>query len=66
VVRVAVVPGDELRRGVRTAEILSGDPQPLVGGRADRVADDVVALQQLLATDVVAQLDVAEDRNRSC
>ena len=48
VVGVAVVPGDELGRRVRAAQLLARDPQPLVGRGADRVADHVVVLEQLL------------------
>ena len=37
VVGMAVVPGDELGRGVRAAEVLAGDPQPLIDRGPDRV-----------------------------
>ena len=49
VVGVAVVPGDELGRGVRAAQVLARDPEPLVDRGPERVADDVVVLEQLLA-----------------
>ena len=61
VVGVAVVPGDELRRGVRAR----AGPRP--GSRAgcrrgaDRVDDRVVALEQVRARDVAAELDAAEE-----
>ena len=46
---VAVVPGDELGGGDRPRAVVAGDSQPVVGRRADRVDDRVVALEQLLA-----------------
>jgi len=61
VVGVAVVPGDELGGGVRAAQVLSRDPEPLVDRGAERVQDDVVVVQQLPARDVAAQLDVPEE-----
>ena len=46
---------------MRAAELLVRDPEPLVGRGSERVADDVVMLEQELAGDVTAQFDVAED-----
>ena len=48
-IRMAVVPGDERRRRMRAGAILAGDPQPVVGRGPDRVHDDVIASQQVLA-----------------
>ena len=61
VVRVAVVPGDELGRGVRAAQLLARDPEPPVDRGAERVEDDVVVLEQLAAGDVAAELDMPEE-----
>ena len=61
VVRVAVVPGDELRGRVRAGAVLARDAEAVVGRGADRVDDGVVALQQVLAGDVRAELDAAEE-----
>ena len=61
VIGVAVVPGDKLGGGVRATQILPRDPEPLVDRGADRVEDDVVVLEQLLATDIGPELDVAEE-----
>src|SRR3974390_3081710 len=58
---MAVVPGDELRRGVRPTEVLAGDSRAPVDRRAYRVADDVVALEQLPAADVGPELDMTEE-----
>ena len=59
VVRVAVVPGHELQGAVRAGAVLTGDAEPVVGRGADRVEHDVVAIQQVLAADVAAELDAA-------
>jgi hypothetical protein len=61
VVRMPVVPGDELGRGVRAAQALTGDPEPLVGRCTDRVEDEVIVLEQLLARDIGTQLDMTEE-----
>ena len=61
VVGVAVVPGDELGRGMRAAQLLARDPEPPVDRRAERVQDDVVVLEQLAAGDVAAELDMPEE-----
>ena len=58
---VAVVPGDERRRGPRARQVLAGDPEPPVGLRADRVDDRVVERAQLLVRHGRADLDVAEE-----
>jgi len=58
---MGVVPGDELGGRVGAGQVLPRDPQPVVGGRPERVDDAVVALQQLLAADVPAQLHPAEE-----
>ena len=46
-VGVAVVPGHEARGGVGAGPVLARDAEPVVVGRADRVDDRVVALEQL-------------------
>ena len=61
VVGMAVVPGDELGRGMRAAQLLARDPEPPVDRRAERVQDDVVVLEQLAAGDVAAELDMPEE-----
>ena len=61
VVGVAVVPGHELGRRVRSRPVLARDPEPVVDRRADRVEHAVVALEQVLAADVGAELDAAEE-----
>ena len=58
---VAVVPGDELGGGDRPRAIVAGDPEPVVGGRADGVHDCVVAPEQLRGRHVGADLDTAEE-----
>ena len=60
VVGMAVVPADELGRRVRAGQLFAGDPERPVDGRAGRVDDRVVVLEQLLAGDVLAEGDVAE------
>jgi hypothetical protein len=61
VVRVAVVPGDELRGGEAPRQVLSRDPERLVRLGPGRVDHGVVVLQQLAVGDVAADLDVAEE-----
>ena len=61
VVGMAVVPGDELGRGMRAAQLLAGDPEPPVDRGAERVQHDVVVLEQLAAGDVAAELDMPEE-----
>ena len=56
VVGVAVVPADELGRGVRAGELFAGDAQRPVDRRAGRVDDRVVVLEQVLAGDVLAEM----------
>src|SRR4051794_30876445 len=58
---MAVVPSHELGSRVRAGAILALDAQPVVGHRPDRVDDRVVAVEQLLARDVGAQLDASEE-----
>ena len=58
---VAVVPGDELGGGDRPRAVVARDSQPVVGRRADRVDDRVVALEQVLRRHVGAELDAAEE-----
>jgi hypothetical protein len=59
VVGMAVVPGDELGRGVRSVELLAGNSEVTVGRRANRVDDRVVAAPELVPRDVLAELDAA-------
>ncbi len=61
VVGMAVVPADELGRGVRAGEVFAGDAQRAVRGRAGGVDDRVIVGQQVLARDVLAEGDVAEE-----
>ncbi len=61
VVGVAVVPADELGRGVRAGEVFAGDAEGAVGGRAGGVDDRVVVGEELLARDVLAEGDGAEE-----
>ena len=61
VVGVAVVPADELGRGVRAGQVFAGDAEGAVGGRAGGVDDRVVVGEQVLARDVLAEGDVAEE-----
>ena len=51
-VRVAVVPGDELRGGDAAGQVLAGDPEPAIARRAVRVDDRVVVREQLVVRDV--------------
>src|SRR5690606_34534969 len=59
VVRVGVVPADELGRRVAAGQVLARDPHPPVGAGADRVDDRVVVGGQVLVGEVPAHLDVA-------
>ena len=61
VVGVAVVPADELGGGVRAGEVFAGDAEGTVDGRAGGVDDRVVVGEQVLARDVHAEVDVAEE-----
>ena len=61
VVGVAVVPADQLGGRQAPGQVLAGDPQRLVGARADRVDDRVVVAHEVLVGDVLADLDVAEE-----
>ncbi len=47
VVGVAVVPADELGRGVRARKLFAGDPEGAIGRGAGRIDDRVVMLEQL-------------------
>ena len=47
--------------GVGAGPVLARDPEPVVVGRAERVDDRVVALQQVGARDVLAQRHPAEE-----
>jgi hypothetical protein len=58
-VRVAVVPGDELRGSPRAGEVLAGDPEAPVGLRADGVDHGVVQCAQLVMRYVATDFDVA-------
>ena len=61
VVGMAVVPADELGRGVRAGEVFAGDAERTVDGRAGGVDDRVVVVEEILARDVLAEGDVAEE-----
>jgi hypothetical protein len=63
VVGVAVVPGDELGRRVRSRQILAGNPDPPVGRGPDRVDDNVAVLDEICTLHVRAELDAAEEPN---
>ena len=60
-VRVAVVPGDELRGRPGAGKILSRDSQVPVGLRADRVHDGVVCAHELVVRHVPPDFDIAEE-----
>ena len=67
VVGVAVVPGDELGRGPRPGQILSGDAETPVRLRTDGVDHPVVERRELVVRDVAADLDVSEEAEpRTC
>jgi len=59
VVGVAVVPADELRRRMRAGKLFAGYAERAVRRRAGGVYDRVVVRQQVLARDVLAEVDVA-------
>ena len=61
IVGMAVVPGDELGRRPRAAQILAGNPEPSVSLRADRVDDGVVEAHEIGVVDVAPKLHVAEE-----
>jgi hypothetical protein len=61
VIRMAVVPADKLGCGVRAREVFTGDAQRTVRRRAGGVDDRVVVGEQILARDVLAETDVAEE-----
>jgi hypothetical protein len=61
VVRMSVVPGDELRRGPAAGEVLARDPERFVRLRSGRVDDGVVVLRELAVRDVGAYLHIAEE-----
>src|SRR6476646_7452510 len=58
---MAVVPGDERRRGPGALEVFARNPEAAVGLRTDRVEDGVVQLDELVVGDVPSHLDVAEE-----
>ena len=60
-VGMAVVPADELGRRVRSGQLFAGNPERAVDGGAGRVDDRVIVREQLLARDVLAEADVAEE-----
>ena len=60
-VGVAVVPADELGRGVRAAKVFAGDTEWPVDRGAGRVDDRVVVRAQVLARYVLAEVDVSEE-----
>ena len=60
-VGVAVEPGDELGRGVRTRQVLAGYPKPVVARGAYRVDHGVVVLEQVGPLHVPAELDPSEE-----
>ena len=71
VVGVAVVPGDELRGGVRAAQFLAGDAHVAVGRARRSRRSPRRSARQLVRRDRRADLDVAEEakarlRPRSC
>ena len=58
---MAVVPGDELRRGVAALQILAGDAHAPIGLRAGRIDDHVIVRAQVVHAQVTAELDGAEE-----
>ena len=58
VVGVAVVPADEVGRGDAAGEVLAGDAETAFALRSDGVEHGVVALEQFVAGDVGAEVDV--------
>ena len=66
---MAVVPGDECRRGPRAGQVFARDAQPAVGLRSDRVEDGVVQVDEFVVRDIPSDVDVAEEaepRPRRC
>ena len=61
IVGMAVVPGDELGRGVAARQVLAGDPHAPVGLGTGRVDDLVVVGAQVGDVHVLAELDAAEE-----
>ena len=61
VVGMAVVPGDELRRCPRAAEVLAGDPEAPVGGGAVRIDDRVVQPHEVVVCEIAPDFDVPEE-----
>lgn len=57
VVGMAVVPGDELGRGMAAGEVFAGDAEATVAWRADGVDHGVVVLEQFVVRDVLSDLD---------
>src|SRR5690606_35727415 len=60
VVGVGVVPGDELGGREAALQLLAGDAEAPVGGRADGVHHRVVVALQVGGRQVPAELDIAE------
>ena len=60
-VRMAAVPVDEVGGGVASRPVLARDAQPPVPHRAGRVDDRVVGRQQVVAGDVLAEVDPADE-----
>ena len=61
VVGVAVVPGDELRGRPRSSELLAGNSEPPVGGRAVRIDDRVVQPRKVVVREIPPDVDVSEE-----
>jgi hypothetical protein len=61
VVGVAVVPTDEVRRGVDAVEVLACEAELVVALAAERVDDVVVARVEVFDGEVAPELDVAEE-----
>jgi hypothetical protein len=60
VVRLAVVPADEVGRAVHAGQIISRDVQIAAVSCADGVDDGVVVRRQLLVADLGADFDIQE------
>ena len=60
-IRVAVVPGDELRRRPRAGEVFARNVQATVALRTGRVDDRVVEPGEIRMREVASHLDVAEE-----
>ena len=61
VVGMAVVPGDELRGRPRAAQILAGNAESPVGGRAIRVDHRVVETGEVVVREIAPDLDIPEE-----